>query len=149
MKKLIPFLVLAVSFSACKKEALDIVPNELGGTYRSVPGSSVANLLSCVALPGGGFSNVAQLRLNAASPATATLIYQPDGQGILSEKSLSLTAAYRDGVIELSYKGRIVGDYRVGTIQDGKRERAAKVLSLMITDSPEANVYVMFRGVKE
>jgi|GEM_PF-6109158 len=148
MKKLLPFLVLAFLFSACKKEALDIVPDELGGTYRSVPGPNIVNLLSCVAFPGGSSSSVAQLRMDAASPTTATLTYQPNGLGILSEKTLPLTAAYRDGFIELSYQNRVIGDYRVGTIQDGKKERAAKVLSLTV-DSPEQKVFVMFRGVKE
>ncbi|MBC7891994.1 MAG: hypothetical protein H7Y12_07285 [Sphingobacteriaceae bacterium] len=148
MKKIVLLFVLALSFSACKKENLDIVPDELGGTYRSVPGPNVVNLLSCVAFPGGSSSTVAQLRMDAASPTTATLVYQPNGLGILSEKSLPLTAAYRDGFIELSYQSRVIGDYRVGTIQDGKKERAAKVLSLMV-DSPEEKVFVMFRGVKE
>ncbi len=148
MKKLLPLFVLALSFSACKRENLDIVPDELGGTYRSVPNQSVFNPLSCVAFPGGSSSSVAQLRMDAASPTNATLSYQPNGLGILSEKSLPLTAAYREGFIELSYRGRVIGDYRVGKIQDGKRERDAKVLSLMV-DSPEEKVFVMFRGVKE
>lgn len=148
MKKLLPLLFVAVSLSACKKQALEITPDELGGTYRSVAGQRVTNLFSCVALPGGISSNVPELRLDSASPSTATLVYQANTSGVISEKSLSLTTSYREEFIEISYQGRVIGDYRVGTVQDGKRERPAKVLSLMIFSSEE-KVDLMFRGVKE
>ncbi len=156
--KILPLLIL-LSFlmylNACKKESFEFTPTELNGKFIA---NQTADFLSisCVANPDASFGQ--SLLVKYVSDEQIQLFSTTYIWNQNTGKSEEIPTVFKVNIVnhynhfDFTYKGKIVGDYRIDKIYEGKlsnkKYKRGKILNIRLEDT-ELSQFLMFRGSKE
>ena len=156
MKRIITCLSLLITVMSCKSDKFEYSPDELTGVFKPNATADLALSFSCIANPNASFGP--SIKLEKVSDTEIKVLskvftWDSDAQkSVESELATSLTIKTHENHVDLLYKDKVVGDYRLDKIYtsafDNTKYNKGKILNLRIEDLAEKR-FLMFRGVKE
>ncbi len=156
MKRIIACLSLLITVMSCQSDKFTYSPDELSGVFKPNVTADLSLSASCAYYPNATFGP--SIRLEKISDTevkmfSKTYAYDPDTQkSIESELATNLTLKTHEDHVDLTYKDKVVGDYRMDKIYqsayDNSKYNDGKILNIRIEDLDEKR-FVTFRGVKE
>ncbi len=157
MKRIIACLLLLITVMSCQSDKFEYSPDELTGVFKPNATFDLSASLSCVANPNASFGG-AKIRLEKVSDTEIKLfskVYTWDSnfqKSIETELATSLTLKTHEDHVDLTYKDKVVGDYRLDKVYasetDNSKYNKGKILNIRVEDLDEKR-FLMFRGVKE
>jgi hypothetical protein len=156
MKRIIACLSLLITVMSCQSDKFEYSPDELTGIFKPNITADLSLSASCAYIPNATYGP--SIRLEKISDTevkvfSKTYTYDPNTQkSIESELGTNLTLEKHEDHVDLIYKGKSVGDYRVDKIYssafDNSKYNKGKILNVRIEDLDEKR-FITFRGVKE
>jgi hypothetical protein len=156
MKRIIACLSLLITVMSCQSDKFEYSPDELTGVFKPNATADLSASLSCVASPNTSFGPT--IRLEKVSDTeiklfSKTYTWNPTTQqSVESELATNLTLKTHEDHVDLTYKDKVVGDYRLDkvytSVTDNSKYNKGKILNVRIEDLDEKR-FIMFRGVKE
>ena len=156
MKRIIACLSLLITIMSCESDTLTFTPDELSGVFKPNITANLSLSASCVAFPNATFGP--SIKLEKISETEVKMFskaytYDPNVQKLIeSELGTNLTLEKHEDHIDLIYKGKSVGDYRMDKIYssafDNSKFSKGKILNIRIEELNEKR-FVTFRGVRE
>jgi hypothetical protein len=157
MKRIIACLLLLITVMSCESDKFEYSPDELTGVFKPNATTDLTLSASCVAYPNASFGG-ATIKLEKVSDTEIRLlskvyIWDPNTQkSNESELVTNLILKTHEDHVDLTYKDKVVGDYRLDKIYtsafDNSKYNKGKILNIRIEDL-DAKRFVVFRGVKE
>ncbi|MEY4540919.1 MAG: hypothetical protein RLZZ306_2676 [Bacteroidota bacterium] len=156
MKRIIACLSLLITVMSCESDKFEYSPDELSGVFKPNRTTDLSASFSCVANPNASFGP--SIKLEKVSDTEIRLlskiyIWDPITQkSNESELATNLILKTHADHVDLTYKDKVVGDYRLDKVyssaSDNSKYNKGKILNIRIEDINEKR-FLMFRGVKE
>jgi hypothetical protein len=141
---------------SCESDKFEYSPDELSGVFKPNRTTDLSASFSCVANPNASFGP--SIKLEKVSDTEIRLlskiyIWDPITQkSNESELATNLILKTHADHVDLTYKDKVVGDYRLDKVyssaSDNSKYNKGKILNIRIEDINEKR-FLMFRGVKE
>jgi hypothetical protein len=156
MKRIIACLSLLITVMSCESDKFTFTPDELSGLFKPNTTSNLAASWSCVANPGTSFGpsiKVEKVSETEIKLFSKMLVYDMVKQISTEEEiTTNLILKQHEDHVDLMYKDKVVGDYRLDKIYlsstDNSKFTVGKILNIRLEDISEKR-FLMFRGVKE
>lgn len=156
MKRIIACLLLLITVMSCESDRFEYSPDELSGVFKPNRTTDLSASFSCIANPNASFGP--SIKLEKVSDTEIRLlskvyIWDPITQkSNESELATNLILKTHADHVDLTYKDKVVGDYRLDKVyssaSDNSKYSKGKILNLRIENINEKR-FLMFRGVKE
>jgi uncharacterized protein YcfL len=156
MKRIIACLSLLITVMSCQSDKFEYSPDELTGVFKPNATADLSASFSCVANPNASFGPTIKLeKVSDTEIKILSKVYTYDPkiqQSVESELATNLTLKTHEDHVDLTYKDKVVGDYRLDkvytSVTDNSKYNKGKILTIRIEDLDEKR-FIMFRGVKE
>jgi hypothetical protein len=156
MKRIIACLSLLITVMSCQSDKFEYSPDELTGVFKPNVTNDLSSSFSCALNPNVSFGPT--IRLEKVSDTeiklfSKTYTWDSNAQkSIESELATNLILKTHEDHVDLTYKDKVVGDYRLDKVYtsafDNSKYNKGKILNVRIEDLDEKR-FIMFRGVKE
>jgi hypothetical protein len=156
MKRIIACLSLLITVMSCQSDKFEYSPDELTGVFKPNITADLSLSASCAYIPNATYGP--SIRLEKVSDTeiklfSKTYTWDPNAQkSVESELATNLTLKTHDDHVDLTYKDKVVGDYRLDkvytSVTDNSKYNKGKILTIRIEDLDEKR-FIMFRGVKK
>lgn len=156
MKRIIACLSLLITVMSCESDKFTFTPEELSGVFKPNRTTDLSASFSCIANPNASFGPT--IKLEKVSDTEIKLfskmfVYDMVKQISTEEEiTTNLILKPHEDHVDLMYKDKVVGDYRLDKIYlsntDNSKFTVGKILNIRLEDISEKR-FLMFRGVKE
>lgn len=156
MKRIITCLFLLITVISCESDTFKYSPDELTGVFKPNSTADLSASFSCIANPNASFGP--SIKLEKVSDTEIKIlskvyIWNPTTQqSVESELATNLTLKTHSDHVDLTYKDKVVGDYRLDKVYesafDNSKYSKGKILNIRIEDVNEKR-FLIFRGVRE
>jgi uncharacterized protein YcfL len=156
MKRIIACLSLLITVISCESDKFEYSPDELTGVFKPNITADLSASYSCLANPSASFGPTIKLeKVSDTEIKILSKVYTWDSKNqksVESELATNLILKTHADHVDLTYKDKVVGDYRLDKVYtsafDNSKYNKGKILNIRVEDLDEKR-FIVFRGVKE